>query len=632
MNKLLLLVSALSALTNASAMVPVRPAKAADFIRPGLVPEFLALCCSEDCRPSDAFRLCKHINFTKVCQDFTPALDHYFVMGELQDFLNSLNDRHELRSHTQRDRLKRSLRMENWEQLLNCTQLEALMTIILDLTYLKRIDADLLTRHLTSIDELILNRDNNLRSSFDLAELKAILCQLLDGTIEPGTSHTTTRILFTIRPTTLIESYYSNDPFIKHIAINGLFRFFSTLMLLESRPSDEQIRELLIGCISWKSLLSLIPSLLRKINPRFDTLTHPGNIQTVIRAFQEGTNITQEQLVSCFDPHAFRMEGIAFSWITGQINFHELAHALNELRRGRAVDLSRICDPELLRRAGLDIDRATDPHRPLAARIGARFTILNQMIDMKACNTIKHYMIPACIPVLLWLGIQALCPTCLKYLTPPQIVAQLMTLFLAWVLLMACERFENPSFVTRLESNTAAFALASYIGLHELSELRKRQPLIADIEENIRSLEAGHRHKAAELALRELVTSLTTEQVKLLPITSDLSALLNNPRAFILDEGNERFISKLPATQLDRLAMIAQTVQPPEAPETLSTHAAYSQFADRATNAVDQLSCPSMLRIARFNPRLLARETRFLRALDPETYGQFEALCRSVAR
>lgn len=358
-------------------------------------------------------------------------------------------------------------------------------------------------------------------------------------------------------------------------------------------------------------------------NTRFAAIAHPENIEGVITTFQRGSSITADQLTSCFNLHAFPAEGIPFSWITGQINFQELAHALNELRKGRSVDLSRICDPKLLERANADLDRATDPHRPLAAQLEARSDLIKQMMNTRTYDVVKYHLLPACTPVVLWLGLQGTWPT------------YLLALFLVYALIVAHERLEKPTLSTLLVLNGAAHTAASYIGLHKLSQLRERQPLVADIEQNISSWPDGHEHKAAEVALRRLVTSLSDEQAKLLPRASNLCTLLSDPLAFIRDPRNELFITTLyedpdprKATgYLDNLATILETIH---RPTNLSYNADYDTFEAGAFNALDQLRCRTLMRLARYNPHLLKREHKFMHALNATNFGQFQALLSMV--
>lgn len=639
MKRLLIFVSALSALTNLHAMEPRRPANAAQHVvKPGFFFELAALCTADTFRPRDAFKLCKHINFEAVpalCGINAHRFQDYFNMNELQDFLSSSADDYEFRSHARKDLLKRSLKIQNWERLLECTRLESVITIILDLIYLSEYNADQLTTHIRCIDELIAdNIRNNLLSSFNLEELKAILCELMERRIEPDLL-SKARVLRTITPLASIKKQAGTDPLIKYVSIDGLFKFFSTIVLADVKQSDELTIELLIECISWKHFVAVMPRLLHMTNSRFATLANLDNIEEVITAFQRGTPITADQLTSCFNQHAFPAEGIPFSWITGQVNFQELAHALNELRKGRAVDLSRICDPELLRLAGMDLDRATDPHQPLPVQLEARSALINQITDTRAFNAVKYYLLPACFPVLLWLATQALCPTCLSLATPPQIVAQVLTLLLAYALVIAHERLEKPTLGTRLVLNGAAHSAAAYVGLHSLSRLRERQPLVSDIVKNIPSLAAEHAHKPAEQALRQLVTSLTDEQVRLLPRASDLLTLLTDPVAFILDQRNELFITKLYEDQrtadayLTHLATIVSIIHPST---ILSHNAAFDEFAAGAFNEFGRLSCSSLMSLARYNPHLLIYEHRFLRALDGTSYERFQALLGRVPR
>ena len=71
---------------------------------------------------------------------------------------------------------------------------------------------------------------------------------------------------------------------------------------------------------------------------------------------------------------------------------------------------------------------------------------------------------------------------------------------LAYALLIAHEQLEKPE--TRLLLNGAVHAVATYVSLNILTQLRARQPVVADIEQSIISLPADDVNKPAEPALR----------------------------------------------------------------------------------------------------------------------------------
>ena len=506
---------------------------------------------------------------------------------------------------------------------MHAHRLEPVIEIILDLIYTSEFSEDQLRGHIVCIDMLIDNNlTNNLLSSFKLEELKTILRELLERRIEPSIL-SKARVLRTITPLASIIKNTHNDPLVKYVSIDGLFKFFSTIVLADIRQSDQLTLELLIECISWKHFLALVPRLLCMTNTRVAAIAHIENIEEVITTFQRGATITADQLTSCFNPHAFPAEGIPFSWITGQVNFQELAHALNELGKGRSVDLRRIWDPRLLEHAINDLDRATDPHRPFAAQLEARSSLINQMMDTRTYDAVKYHLLPACEPVVLWLGLQGTWPT------------YFLALFLAYALIVAHERLEKHTLSTRLVLNGAAHTAASSIGLCMFAQLRERQSLVADIEQNIPSLPDGHEYKDAEVALRSLVNSLTDEQAKLLPRASNLCTLLSNPLAFIRDPRNELFISTLcedpdqskATSYIYNLTTILETIHRSTG---LSYYADYENFVAGAFNAFNQLRCRTLISLARYNPHLLKREHKFIRALDATSYGQFQALLSRV--
>lgn len=642
MKKLVIFVGALSALTNLQAIEPTASKRQAltSCVKPRFYFELAAVCASDDFNPRHLFTICKYINFQTLpalCGLNSHAFEHYFDLEQLQKFLSRSAADYDFDPNERKTLLKRSLHIPNWERLLACTQLEPVITIILDLIYADPFNTPHFEEHIRTLDELIrTNAENNLLSSFNLEALKALLLDITEKRIEPDIL-SKAQVLKVISPLASIKKYTKQETFTNYVSIDGLWNYFQTIILADNHQPDELSLELLIDCISWKNFLGLIPRLLHMSNTRFAELANLAKIEEVIAAFQSKTDLTAQQIADCFNQNAFPFEGVPFSWITGQINFDEFAHALNELRKGRSFDISRIGNPEILQLTGFDFNRATDPHRPYRAQLEVREDIIRQITETKVYNTVKYHLLPACYPLLIWLLIQGLCPTCLNFLTPPQMIAIPLALMLTYALLKAHERLEKPTFGTRIALNGAAHAAVTYFGFHILSQLRERQSVVADIEQSIISLPADDVRKPAEQALRNLVASLTDELVTLLPRASNLLTLLTNPAEFILDPRNELFITKLydienqriACNRLDNLTTILETIHPIS---RLSHNAAYEEFIQGAQNKLNLLSCLGLVSLARYNPRLLTREQRFIRSLNDVSWEQFIGLQQSVPR
>ena len=75
------------------------------------------------------------------------------------------------------------------------------------------------------------------------------------------------------------------------------------------------------------------------------------------------------------------------------------------------------------------------------------------MMDTRTYNAVKYHLLPACEPVVLWLGLQGTWPT------------YFLALFLAYALIVAHERLEKHTLSARLVLNGVAHTAASSIGL-----------------------------------------------------------------------------------------------------------------------------------------------------------------------
>ena len=194
---------------SSQAQLLVRDQHSAISVKPRFFFELAAIYASDDFKPRHLFTACKYINFQMLpalCGLNGHAFEHYFDLKELNDFSAAQQPTMTLTRAKEKPFLK-SLHFQNWEKLLACTQLEPVITIILDLIYDDPLYPPNYEEHIHTIDELIrTNADNNLLSSFNLEALKALLLDITEKRIEPDIL-SKAQVLKVISPLASIKKY-----------------------------------------------------------------------------------------------------------------------------------------------------------------------------------------------------------------------------------------------------------------------------------------------------------------------------------------------------------------------------------------------------------------------------------------
>lgn len=314
------------------------------------------------------------------------ALEKYFNTRNLKAYFRLCSDATEDVPRRKVSALKKSFNFAGWDTLLQCSDTQTIINLIIDLFYFKG-ETEEKSKKLQELKAALLAADtpeSRLRTYFNIDDLHAIIDEML-----AGNEVSSERIAKTVNCAATLALMPNAASIEKYSRADKLLLLLVTIICADD-TENISIMNGLIKFIRWSELVEYLST--ETAEGFMNTFFNVPALKRLIELYQDDQPLTKGLILDAFNLDTLSKLGISLLLIDQYVDFNELISTLHAWRSGKKADISGAIDVERAEaQLGVDIQNAVDTTIPERVQFTKMLTLYDQFTNTEWFPPLKYW-------------------------------------------------------------------------------------------------------------------------------------------------------------------------------------------------------------------------------------------------